>query len=153
MSKYDWKLKSFAKGLDADIAVNEFERIENVYGALTPENILKDAISETSVFHALFEWDDSRAAISYRLQQARTILNNITVKVVSDGQSRNIPVYEVINLGEARCYRNVEQMSPADVEQVRKATINDLNRVNDKLSFYKNFDTAISHISNAISSI
>lgn len=153
MSKYTWKLKAFAKGIDADTAVQELERIENIYGSLTPENILKESEHDDAILHPLFEWDNGEAAIKYRLQQARTILNNISVSIIHDGQARQISVYEVVNLGEERTYKNVESMSPTDVEQVRKATINELNRIKDKLSFYKNFDTAISHISNAINAI
>lgn len=153
MSKYNWRLKSFAKGIDPDAAVEELERIENIYGSLTAENILRESEQEGAILHPLFEWNNDAAAIKYRLQQARLILNNVTVSIIQDGATREISVYEVVNIGESRTYKNVETMSPMDVDQVRKATINELNRIKDKLSFYKNFDTAISHISNAVNSI
>jgi hypothetical protein len=153
MNKYDWKLKSFAKGINPDLAVEELSRIENLYGSLTPENILKAAEPEDSVLHPLFEWSNDRAAELYRLQQARTILNNIEVVVVKDGQSRNISVYEVVNLGEGRTYKHIDALTTTDVEQIKKQTLQDLTRVKTKLSFYKDFEVTIKFIDSAIESI
>ncbi len=153
MKKYEWKLKSFAKGIDPDLAVQELERIESVYGALTPENILKESTDEDSILHALFQWADDLAANQYRLTQARQLLNNITIKVVHDGESRTISVYEVVNLGEERCYKNIETMNPTDVEQVKKATIRELNSLKAKLSIYKDFEKTIKHIDDALGTL
>ena len=78
-NKYEWRIGSFAKDIDPDLAVAELERIENVYGALTPENILEASKTEGAYLHKLFTWDDQKAANLYRLQQARQILNNIEI--------------------------------------------------------------------------
>lgn len=153
MKKYEWKLKSFAKGIDPDLAVKELERIESIYGALTPENILNESQKEDAVLHPLFEWADDQAASKYRLQQARQILNNVVITVIHDGQPRQIAVYEVVNLGEDRSYKNIESMSPNDVEYVKKATIRELNSLKAKLSVYKDFEKTIRHIDDALESI
>jgi hypothetical protein len=86
VNNYAWKLASLAKGIDVQDAVTELDRIKSIYGSLTPENVLNASRLETAVLYKLFNWDDAKAAEHYRLQQARTILNNIEVKVISNGQ-------------------------------------------------------------------
>jgi len=153
MKKYEWKMKSFAKGIEPDLAVEEFERIEGLYGSLTAEHILKAAEPEDSILHPLFEWDDDKAAEKYRLQQARSIINNIEVKIVADGAARNIAVYEIVNLGENRAYKHIESLTPNDVEWIRKSTLRELNSVKLKLAVYSKFNAALKHIDLAIESI
>lgn len=153
MKKYEWKLASFAKGIDPDDAVKELERIESIYGSLTPDNILKESYLEDSILHPLFEWNDNSAAQNYRLQQARNLLNNVTVKIIHNGEPRQISVYEVVNLGEDRCYKHIESLTPTDIEQVKKATIRELNNLKNKLSIYKDFQVTISHLDDAIGSL
>ena len=60
-SKFEWKMASFAKGIDAEKALQELERIETIYGQLTAETILEASKPKRSLLHSLFEWDDSVA--------------------------------------------------------------------------------------------
>jgi hypothetical protein len=153
MKKYEWKMKSFAKGIDPDLAVQELERIESLFGSLTPENVIKASIDEGATLHPLFEWDNSKAAENYRLQQARTLINNVEVKIIHDGQPRSISVYEVVNIGEQRAYKHIEAMTPNDVEQVRKSTLRELGSLKTKLSIYNQFNRSVAHLDNAITEL
>lgn len=141
--KYEWKLSSFAKGIDPNKAVKELNKIENVYGCLTPQNILEASSSEDSLFHNLFTWDDCLAANQYRLEQARRILNNISVSIISNGEQRAIPVYEVISTVEGRVYKHIDTFSPEDIAQIKERTVIELNMLRSKLSLYKQFELAI----------
>lgn len=68
------------KGLNAQTAGEELERIRIQNGGkLRPEDILNEASSKDSPLHPVFEWDDSRAARKYRIQQARRFLKAIVV--------------------------------------------------------------------------
>lgn len=153
MSRYTWNLESFAKGIDPNKAAKEFERIENVYGAIKPETILKASTPKGSLFHNLFEWDDTEAATKYRLQQARQIINNIQVSIISDGESRLIAAYEVVKADNSRTYKCVTSLSSDEITQVKNRTIRDLNALRQKLQVYKNFDAAIPHLDAALESI
>lgn len=153
MNKYEWRMKSFARGIDPDAVVAELERIENVYGSLTAENVLRASESEDALLHKLFEWDDSKAAEQYRMQQARNIINNVEIRIIHDGEPRQISVYEVVNVGEQRVYKHIDQMSESEVEQVRRATLRNLNTLREKLSVYKEFRKVLRHIDAAIGSL
>jgi hypothetical protein len=55
-------------------------------GSITAEQILKAASSKTSVLHCYFEWNDTEAAIQYRLEQARQLirLSRYVIQLKSD---------------------------------------------------------------------
>lgn len=148
--KYQWRIDSFAKGIDPDLAVIELERIENVYGALTPENILEASKQEDAYLHDLFTWDNEAAAIQYRLSQARRILNNIEVKIISDGEAIQIPLYETIIKDNARVYKNIQEFTGPDAEQVRMQTIREINALKNKLSFFSQFSKASKKLDEAV---
>lgn len=150
MNKYNWKLKSFAKGIDADSAIQELEKIESLYGSLTPENIVKHSESTDAVLHTLFEWDNSIAAERYRQSQARTILNNIEVTVVSDSGEKNISVYEVVSGDEGRVYKHISALTTNEIEEIRKTTLSDLNRLKSKLANYNQFNKVVRLIETAV---
>ncbi len=150
MNKYTWKIESFAKGIDPDEAVKELERIETVYGALTPENILEGSKDKSAVLHNLFVWDDKLAANQYRLQQARTIINNVEVIIVSNGEPIQIPVFEVITKNEQRVYKNIQEFTRPDAEQVRLQTIREINALKNKLAFFNQFSKASKKLDEAV---
>jgi hypothetical protein len=153
MNKYQWKMRSLAKGIDPELAIAEIERIESLYGSLTPENVLDASRDESALLHTLFQWDDSKAAHQFRLQQARSILNNIEVNVISDGESRTIPVFEVVNLGEGRVYKSIQQMDSNDIEYVKKAVRREISYLKNKLSTYNTFEKTIKHLDDALETL
>lgn len=147
---YEWKMPSFAKGLSASDAVKELERIETIYGAINTANVLKEASNPDNLFHRCFEWDDTNAAHKWRLEQARKLLNNINVVIVSDGEEKHIGAYEVVQVGESRQFKNIEVMDSTDFEYIRKNTLAELGQIKNKLEFYSNFKKAAKKIGQAI---
>lgn len=150
MNKYQLKVKSLAKGIDPELIVQEFEKIENTLGALTPENIVTAAHNSDCVLHKLFEWDDSTAAHQFRLQQARNIINNVEVIVISNGESRSVDYYEIVRGEEGRQYKHIHALTVDEIGQVKSATLAELTRIKTKLSFYKQFQKVTPHIEAAI---
>lgn len=57
--------------------INSLERI-------TPENIVEYARDEGTELHKCFQWDDAKAAESWRRQQARFIVSSLTVVIEKD---------------------------------------------------------------------
>jgi len=153
MNVYEWKLKSLAKGIDPEIAIKEIERIENVYGALNAENILEASRSRRSVLHSLFQWDDGIAATNYRLQQARTILNNIEVRIISNGEERTISVFEVVNIGDERCYKSIQTMDSNDIDFIKARTKREILYLRNKLTAYQAMEETILHLDKAIGTL
>lgn len=150
---YAWKLIGLAKGVNIDDAVQELERIESLYGSLTPENVLKASKPKKAVLHSLFEWDNTIAGEQYRLQQARTIINNIEVKVIANGQPKKVAVYEVIRQPAGKTYKSIQTMSSDDIEFIKERTKKELNILKNKLSFYQEMSKAVVHIQAAIDAI
>ena len=148
MSDFSWKLKGLAKGVDPSIAAQELQRLQEKYGGLTPEVIVKEAFHKKSPLHPIFEWDNDKAAYNYRLQQARILLNNIEVKIISDNEPRLVSAYEVTTVNEG--YKRIDTFTPNDVEYIKNSTKQQLSALKQKLAFYNDFERVIYHINQAI---
>lgn len=53
-------------------------------GRVTPEAVLSEAANPKSPLHDQFEWDDSKAAQAYRLDQARELIRSVRVDIKVD---------------------------------------------------------------------
>ena len=118
MEGYKWKLEGLGKGVDVTLVVEELTRLQEVNRILTPEVVVRAAEDNNSILHKLFEWDENKAAYNWRLQQARTILNNIEVTIITDGEPREIAVFEVTTRSEG--YKSVDTFTNEDVDFVRQ---------------------------------
>jgi integrase len=147
---YQWRIKSFAKNVDPDEAIREIQKVEAIYGKITADTILKAAQDKDCVLHDLFEWDNTKAAQHYRLQQARTLINNIEVKIISDGETRSVSVYEVVQSESGQQYKHIETLTFDEIEQVKRATLKALSVLKFKLSVYKQFDKVVNFVDAAI---
>lgn len=151
MSEFNWIMKGLAKGIKPEDAANELSRIQNVYGKITPEVIVREASDKSSPLHSYFEWDDEKAGHRWRVQQARILLNNIQVKVVSDGEERQISVFEVTSTSEG--YKSIDTFTREDVEYVKTDIRSRLKALNEKMKSYNQFDRVREHITAAIEAI
>jgi hypothetical protein len=61
-------------------------------GRGTPDNIVAKATPEDSPLHPHFTWDDTKAARNWRKQEARILVNAITVEF----EDRVIPAFESV---------------------------------------------------------
>lgn len=68
--------------IDVNIVIEEFEKIRSRNkGILKPENVLESAKSKSSPLHVCFTWDDSKAALFYRLREARDLISAVKVTI------------------------------------------------------------------------
>ena len=148
MEGYKWKLEGLGKGVDVALVVEELTRLQKVNRILTPEVVVRAAEDNNSILHKLFEWDDNKAAYNWRLQQARTILNNIEVTIITDGEPRERAVFEVTTRSEG--YKSVDTFTNEDVDFVRASILRQLNTMKSKLKTYKEFDKVLFYIDKAI---
>ena len=148
MEGYKWKLEGLGKGVDVALVVEELTRLQEVNRILTPEVVVRAAEDNNSILHKLFEWDDNKAAYNWRLQQARTILNNIEVTIITDGEPREIAVFEVTTRSEG--YKSVDTFTNEDIDFIRANTLRQLNTMKHKLKTYKEFDKVLFFIDKAI---
>jgi hypothetical protein len=86
MSKYRFsdepEVRAFKNGANADPqeigeALKEIADANN--GLLKPSYVVKAAADKDSRLHQYFEWDDVKAAHSYRVSQARAIIRSVII--------------------------------------------------------------------------
>lgn len=91
--------------------VNRFKLIRAQNGgSITASLVLDDARDERSPLHKYFEWDDSKAAEKWRLEQARKLIQQHYVIVTMPGQEATAPVRAQVIIEEEdgeRGYRSV----------------------------------------------
>ncbi|MDB4876470.1 MAG: hypothetical protein JWM41_2916 [Gemmatimonadetes bacterium] len=127
---YDW-----AQGSRIEASAQAVgERIETIRtvnaGSVTPELLVDDAQDEHSPLHPCFEWDDTAAAVKYRLDQARLVLRSITIAVAED---RRVPVRAFVAVvredgekGRAYTSVGVAMSSPAMREQLLGSALREI---------------------------
>lgn len=64
------------KNIVATIAALEDRR-----GRLTPQQVVEEARPKNSLLHSCFEWNDSSAANSWRIEQARTLIKRVKIVI------------------------------------------------------------------------
>lgn len=74
---YEWKGRKYS--VSADIVGKEIEKIERENGEVTSRSLVDAARPTTSALHDLFEWDDTKAAESYRIHQAGKVLCSLSI--------------------------------------------------------------------------
>lgn len=91
-SVYQWRPR-MKFNIDPQVAGIELEKIRgHNSGDLSPEAVVKSAEPETSPLHALFEWDDAKAAVQQRLSTANLLIRSIVVTVTSAGPQAPQPI-------------------------------------------------------------
>jgi hypothetical protein len=154
MEDLNFRLKSLLKGIAPEKAYAEVERIRSEYGEITAKILLDVSRNKDSVFHDYFNWNDADAAEKYRLRQARDLLKNIQVNIVSDGEARNVRVYEIVKRKDGEgIYKNIETLTSDDVEYVRQQVVKALMSYRNKLATYDQFKLSVKHLDNAISEL
>jgi len=141
MKQYKWKTTwgGFKPNVPIEVAVREFETIEDTYGKLTAKNLLKHSEDPKSPLHDMFEWNNSIAANRYRLEQAGKLINSVDIIVVSDGETREIGAYEIVRTDDGNAYKNISTFTISDVDQLKEKTKEAINGLTKKLRVYSRF--------------
>lgn len=94
--EYSWGGRIYS--VSAKEVGEHFEKLEKKYGEVTRDNFLASAYAKNSKMHKLFEWNDTKAANLYRLQQANQIINSLRVTVIDmDNNKHTAPAF--VNVG------------------------------------------------------
>ena len=99
---YQWNPASRIK-TDANVAGKVFEELQSTVG-LTAKTLLDASRPEEAPLHSEFEWDDAKAAESYRETQASYIIRSLCVHADGDKQE---PVRAVFALSGSAGYESV----------------------------------------------
>lgn len=146
--EYQWN-GGFGASLDIKKVVQELNDIQKEVGEISPESIVEAARKKDSELHSYFEWNNTKAADKYRLQQASELIRRIEVKVIKDGEPQTLRAYEIANrvIGEKN-YVSFE--SGEGFERAKEIVLSDLLRASNRLQPYKEYFPALAHIKRAI---
>ena len=119
MQTFVWKQGCRFRGKAQDVG----ERIEKVKrdhsGTLKPVHVVADARNKASPLHALFEWDNRKAADAYRLDQAQRIISSIEVKITTSDGDKRCRAYVSLVHGNGRNYHGIEEaMNTASLREL-----------------------------------
>lgn len=126
-----------AFGLNAKINAEEVGYELKKLGTFTPSDIVSRAKDKKSPLHKYFKWDDTKAANSFRLQQARMLV--LSIKHEDDtGLSK---VYESVVIDNKRVYAPMAEIAKAPelIEQVLRTALNEAVYWKTKHQKYKEF--------------
>jgi len=84
---YEFKIDIFP--VNANKVGNYFEDLQDKFGEINPEFLVENARDEGSLLHDCFEWNDSIAAESYRVEQAKNLIRTL-VKIEKTGNSETV---------------------------------------------------------------
>lgn len=143
--EYSWSYDLYH--VDANDVGAELEEIQESQD-LTPENVVEYAKNTSTTLNRLFEWNDEIAGKNWRLQQARRILNNITVEIIGkDNERKSIRAF-VKTTTKKEGYRNIESVV-SDAEQyslLLNMAYRELNKTKNKYQTLKEIQEILKDI-------
>lgn len=146
--EYQWN-GGFGGSMDIKKVVSELNDIQKRDGEITPEAIVKEARKTHSVLHNYFEWNNTKAADKYRLQQAAELIQRIEVKVLKDGETKTIRAFEVINKGVGE--KGYASFNLGDgLARSKEIVLGDLKKALYRLNQHSEYAAVIPHIKKAI---
>lgn len=106
---YQWKDGAHVS-IDAQAAGEEMERIRvRQNGRLDQESVVEAARKPKSPLHPHFEWDDSKAANAFRLEQASYLIRSIAVTVEKpNGNETPVRAFVSVKREEDRSYTSIQ---------------------------------------------
>jgi len=155
MEKLIYKRREGAtfKEEDTEIIAKIIVEIEKRKGIAKPEDLIEEAEDNNSPIHNLFEWNNTKAAKEYRLQQARNIFNHIEIEVVSENiKDKKVDVvihkqraFHNVMLGDERGYVSTARIVSNDelAKQVLQRLERQLQGAEDELRAFESYKWAI----------
>ncbi len=139
---YKWKRQPFA-GADADVIGEHIESLAK-NGIITPADLVKDAAKKISPLHKCFEWDDTVAAVGYRLSQAAHLLRCIEVMIErADETSFTVRAFHHIDTEQQTGYTTIENArnDPEMWDCVKMQALDEIKAWQQKYKNIKEFET------------
>lgn len=95
--KEKFKVTGISLPVSAAVAGECLSRIYHENGQLTPQSVLKEASAKRHPLHSYFEWNDTKAAKKWRIEQARQLIKCVHV-VTTDSDNKKIEVRAFVNI-------------------------------------------------------
>lgn len=149
--EYKWKPGTRAK-IKAQVAGDELESIRKGNdGLLTPQVVLEQASDPESPIHDGFEWDDSTAANLHREQEARLMINHLTVTISEVPGSEPTRAFVSIRVDDSPRYTSIQVAlaTPELRKQVLDKALKEARAWQDRYNEYEELTSVFAAISEA----
>ena len=127
VKKYSWRA-GWAPKLSADIVGKVVSDIEAKKGTVTKEALLDASRSSKSPTHLLFEWDDHKAAESYRLSVASKVITQLQIEVIKEESGDKLMIPAFINVNSERDSKYLNIVEALSNEESKELIIERLRR-------------------------
>ena len=129
----------------AQEAGEELEKITNLYGKLTPGNLLDYAKNNVTPIREVITWGNEEAADKWRLHEGRLFISSINVKLeaIDNPTQAFVSVIVTSDDGNDRQYKAIEEVITvkSEIDFVISDCVSRLTTVQEKLKIYKKFET------------
>lgn len=155
---YQWNQRGEMKfrGADAQSVGERLEFIRSRNGeTINKDVVVSDASDAASPLHPLFEWDDSKAAIEYRREQAHYLIRSVDVTVERSHQE-SAPIRAFVSLKQNGTtdgtYESISVVAndPVKREQLLKNALGELNQWRRRYSDLQEFMKLFTYIDQLI---
>jgi hypothetical protein len=133
-----WQGQARRRMMQAEVQ-NELVAIYERSGALNPEDVVTVARDKDSALHDCFQWDNSKAAHQFRLDQARRLIR-VAVTVIP--ALSNTPVKQFVSLSPLRGTEEGSYISTVDIlsdeekyDMAKRDAIRGLERLHSQYSY------------------
>lgn len=147
ISKYQWDPAAdpTVAHMNIESVISELQAIEDTHQDVSIELIIESSKNKQSALYHYFEWDNEKAADAWRKLQAANLIRSIQIKVINDGESRRVDVYETTNrlpsIGNGQT-RRVNLPAPDDRELIKKRSFSELLVIKNRLILHSLSDAA-----------
>ena len=98
--EYSWG-EGYSPKVKASVVGETLEQIESECGIVTKEEFLERSRDLDSPTHDLFEWNDSKAAEQYRLNQSQQIIGHLKITYVN-AEKKEQKIRAYVNVSDQR---------------------------------------------------
>jgi len=84
---YSFRAGSRLPNEKAEATAKRLQSLKRKRGRLTAEIVVDDAHSPGSPLHEFFEWNDTKAAEEFRLEQARNVIRSVRIEYADNGET------------------------------------------------------------------
>lgn len=150
LKEYSWRIPH---RVDAQVAGEVMEKIEQRDGVVTKESFLDESRPESSPTHVLFEWNDAVAAEKYRLKQSQKIITDLQIKVIRQDVEKKVPAVVKVTVGNKTKGEYVNTKAVMQTDELRKIALQnalaDFKELEAKYESYVELDDIFKAIHNA----
>ena len=93
-----------------------FEQVQQEIGEVNPKYIVEKAKDESNILHNCFEWNDSKAAELYRIDQARDLIRSLVIIKEDGGKKAETRAVVSVSFGEnqPKSYYTIAKVMDSD---------------------------------------